>query len=191
MGVYPCLSNIRKDNKGFKSILFQHLIQNKIYFTIHAKDYCMFTIEFKVNFAVHFMWTLVLATMLAANQYKKTLCVAESCSTQPQTDRQKKQTLDKERQLQALNSLELSIIKQAFLIIRIFLFYVKNFFKTFVKYSWNFPGCEQSMQENQWLLGSCFSVTKSCPTLCDPMDSSTPGFPICHLLGTIFLLQLY
>ena len=22
------------------------------------------------------------------------------------------------------------------------------------------------------------SVTQSCPTLCDPMDSSTPGFPV-------------
>ena len=26
------------------------------------------------------------------------------------------------------------------------------------------------------------SVTKSCPTLCDPMDSSTPGFPVLHYL---------
>ena len=24
----------------------------------------------------------------------------------------------------------------------------------------------------------CFSVTKSCLTLCDPMDCSTPGFPV-------------
>ena len=28
----------------------------------------------------------------------------------------------------------------------------------------------------------CCSVTQSCPTMCDPMDSSTPGFPVCHLL---------
>ena len=30
----------------------------------------------------------------------------------------------------------------------------------------------------------CYSsVTQSCPTLCDPMDCSTPGFPVlCHLL---------
>ena len=28
----------------------------------------------------------------------------------------------------------------------------------------------------------CCSVTKSCPTLCDPMDCSTPGFPILHYL---------
>ena len=30
---------------------------------------------------------------------------------------------------------------------------------------------------------SCYSVIKSCPTLCDPMDCSTPGFPVLqHLL---------
>ena len=26
------------------------------------------------------------------------------------------------------------------------------------------------------------SVAKSCPTLCDPMDCSTPGFPVHHQL---------
>ena len=29
----------------------------------------------------------------------------------------------------------------------------------------------------------CCSVTKSCVTLCDPMDSSTPGFPFLHYLS--------
>ena len=28
----------------------------------------------------------------------------------------------------------------------------------------------------------CCSVTKSCPALCDPMDGSTPGFPVLHCL---------
>ena len=28
----------------------------------------------------------------------------------------------------------------------------------------------------------CCSVAQSCPTLCDPMDSSTPGFPVLHHL---------
>ena len=28
----------------------------------------------------------------------------------------------------------------------------------------------------------CCSVTKSCPTLCNPMDCSTPGFPVHHQL---------
>ena len=30
---------------------------------------------------------------------------------------------------------------------------------------------------------SCCSVTKSCPTLCDPMDCSMPGFPVLHYLS--------
>ena len=28
----------------------------------------------------------------------------------------------------------------------------------------------------------CFSVTRSCPTLCNPMDCSRPGFPVLHYL---------
>ena len=28
----------------------------------------------------------------------------------------------------------------------------------------------------------CFSLTESCPTLCDPMDCTTPGFPVLHHL---------
>ena len=28
----------------------------------------------------------------------------------------------------------------------------------------------------------CCSVTQSCPTLCDPMDCSTPGLPVLHCL---------
>ena len=28
----------------------------------------------------------------------------------------------------------------------------------------------------------CCSVTKLCPTLCNPMDCSTPGFPVLHYL---------
>ena len=28
----------------------------------------------------------------------------------------------------------------------------------------------------------CCSVAKSCPTLCDPMDCSTPAFPVFHYL---------
>ena len=29
---------------------------------------------------------------------------------------------------------------------------------------------------------TCCSVAKSCPTLCDPIDCSTPGFPVLHYL---------
>ena len=32
-------------------------------------------------------------------------------------------------------------------------------------------------------LDCCFSVTKSYPTLCDPMDCSTPGLPFPHCLS--------
>ena len=28
----------------------------------------------------------------------------------------------------------------------------------------------------------CRSIAQSCPTLCDPMDCSTPGFPVLHYL---------
>ena len=28
----------------------------------------------------------------------------------------------------------------------------------------------------------CCSITKSCPTLCDPMDCGTPGFPVLYCL---------
>ena len=31
-------------------------------------------------------------------------------------------------------------------------------------------------------LGSVSSVAQLCPTLCDPMDCSMPGFPVCHQL---------
>ena len=39
---------------------------------------------------------------------------------------------------------------------------------------WNFPGKNTGVQSS--------SVTQSCPTLCDPMNSSTPGLPVHHHL---------
>ena len=33
------------------------------------------------------------------------------------------------------------------------------------------------------------SVAKSCPTLCDPMDYSTPGFPVLHYLPELLKLM--
>ena len=33
-----------------------------------------------------------------------------------------------------------------------------------------------------WQLDQYSSVTQSCPTLCNPMDCSTPGFPVHHQL---------
>ena len=35
----------------------------------------------------------------------------------------------------------------------------------------------------------CCSVAKSCPTLCDPMDCSTPGFPVLHYLPELLKLM--
>ena len=34
----------------------------------------------------------------------------------------------------------------------------------------------------QWILCCCCSTTQSCLTLCDPMDSSRPGFLVLHYL---------
>ena len=33
-----------------------------------------------------------------------------------------------------------------------------------------------------WMIPCCFSVNKPCLTLCDPVDCSTPGFPVLHCL---------
>jgi len=44
---------------------------------------------------------------------------------------------------------------------------------------WSFPGKNPD----------CCSITQSCPTLCDPMDCSTPGFPALHHL--LNLAQTY
>ena len=35
------------------------------------------------------------------------------------------------------------------------------------------------------------SVTQSCPTLCDPMDYSTPGFPVHHQLPEFTQTQVH
>ena len=37
----------------------------------------------------------------------------------------------------------------------------------------------------------CCSVAKSCPTLCDPMNYSTPGFPVLHYLQECYKLLLF
>ena len=38
------------------------------------------------------------------------------------------------------------------------------------------------MNLNLHYVGCCCSVAQSCPTLCDPMDCCTPGFPVLHHL---------
>ena len=37
----------------------------------------------------------------------------------------------------------------------------------------------------------CCSVTQSCPTLCDPMDGSTPGLPVPHHLPEFAQVHLH
>ena len=37
----------------------------------------------------------------------------------------------------------------------------------------------------------CCSVTQSCPTLCDPMDCSMPGFPVHHIAQSLLKLQYF
>ena len=36
----------------------------------------------------------------------------------------------------------------------------------------------------------CCSVAKSCPTLCNPMDCSMPGFPVIHYLPRVFFMSI-
>jgi len=40
---------------------------------------------------------------------------------------------------------------------------------------------QPKLDMSHWILCYC-SLAKSCPTLCDPMDCSTPGFPVLHYL---------
>ena len=40
--------------------------------------------------------------------------------------------------------------------------------------------CSIPGRETRSPMPCCFSVAKLCPTLCDPMDCSIPGFPVLH-----------
>ena len=40
-------------------------------------------------------------------------------------------------------------------------------------------------------LGSCCSVAQSCPTLCNPMDCSTPGFPVLYHLRKLAQIHVH
>ena len=49
---------------------------------------------------------------------------------------------------------------------------------------------ERGSHPNPWNPWQCYftwqsSVTQSCPTLCDPKDCSTPGFPVHHQLAEL------
>ena len=44
------------------------------------------------------------------------------------------------------------------------------------------PGMVQGRKAKPWLIIYFSSVAQSCPTLCDPMNHSTPGLPVHHQL---------
>ena len=54
----------------------------------------------------------------------------------------------------------------------------------FLQNSWKVPTLSSFSWSFSWLLSSVqiSSVAQSCPTLCDPMNRSTPGFPVNHQL---------
>ena len=49
-------------------------------------------------------------------------------------------------------------------------------------YSFVWSFCHSTWCLKNWFSFQFSSVAQSCPTLCDPMDCSTPGFPIHHQL---------
>ena len=40
----------------------------------------------------------------------------------------------------------------------------------------------KNLAHSKCSINGCCSVTKKCPTLCNPMDCNTPGFPVLHYL---------
>ena len=42
-----------------------------------------------------------------------------------------------------------------------------------------------------WIRSCCCSTAKSCPTLCNPMDCSMPGFPVLHYLLELTQIQVH
>ena len=52
--------------------------------------------------------------------------------------------------------------------------------KQSVVYTYNVLWNEVLIHTTTWMSLQFSSVTQSCPTLCNPMDFSTPGFPVHH-----------
>ena len=48
--------------------------------------------------------------------------------------------------------------------------------------SWGLRGCLLAPKESGDIQRGCCSIAQSCPTLCNRMDCSTPGFPVLHHL---------
>ena len=49
--------------------------------------------------------------------------------------------------------------------------------------------CISPEEEPRRFCCCCFSVAQSCPTLCNPMNCSTPGFPVLHLSWSLLKLM--
>ena len=63
-----------------------------------------------------------------------------------------------------------------------------SFFKLTPILCWNSPSFHLVYLSVFFKMLCCCSVAQSCPTLCNPMDCSTPGFPVLHYFPE--LLQL-
>ena len=66
--------------------------------------------------------------------------------------------------------------------------------------SWPSEAQERGLLTSQHLINTyllrrrlnyCCSIAKSCPTLCDPMDCSTPSFPVLHHLPEFAQTQVH
>ena len=49
--------------------------------------------------------------------------------------------------------------------------------------------CKSEIQFYNQISAICCSVAQSCPTLCDPMNCSTPGFPVLHSSQNLLRLR--
>ena len=49
--------------------------------------------------------------------------------------------------------------------------------------------CISPEEEPRRFCCCCFSVAQSCPTLCNPINCSTPGFPVLHLSWSLLKLM--
>ena len=56
----------------------------------------------------------------------------------------------------------------------------KNFIDLFKVLPWSYSVITKSLSLDTYIF--CYSVSKSRPALCNPMDCSTPGFPVLHYL---------
>ena len=56
---------------------------------------------------------------------------------------------------------------------------------------WRKSGLHRKMSQNSSCCWWWCSVTKSCPSLCDPMDGSTPGFSVLHCLPELAQIHVH